>query len=84
MEIDLPVIDLGLEDATVAKDLNIACSERGFFVVKNHGVSLDQIKSAYRCMADFFSLAEEQKYSALVNKSNRGYTPFKEEKLSKG
>ena len=29
----------------------------------------------------FFSLAEEQKYSALVNKSNRGYTPFKEEKL---
>ena len=81
MEINLPVIDLRLEDSEVAKSLGLACSESGFFVVTNHGVPPELMKGVYRCMVDFFSLSEEQKFTALVNSSNRGFTPFKEEKL---
>lgn len=48
--------------------------EYGFFVLKDHGVSLDLLGSAYREAEGLFALPEETKRQYA--KGMRGYTPF--------
>lgn len=49
----------------------------GFIILKDHGVSRDLLKKAYRLSEEFFELprADKMNYSAGVD-GQRGYTPF--------
>jgi|EP00505_MAST-04D_sp_SCG-Rhode-Island_P003790 isopenicillin N synthase-like dioxygenase len=81
----IPTLDLhGGDDLKLAKQVHDACVNTGFFAVANHGVNQYLVHKVYTCMHDFFSLSTQEKMSAVVNQSNRGYTPFKEETLDEG
>ena len=49
----------------------------GFIILKDHGVSTNLLKDAYKLAADFFALPEDEKLKyATVKGGQRGYTPF--------
>ena len=50
--IDVPTIDLS--SPTVAEDVRSACTQCGFFLLKNHGVSTASIQQAWAAVRDFF------------------------------
>ena len=88
----LSVIDLGtVENGTgpigtaseiaIAKVLNNACRNDGFFYLKNHGVSSELIEKTFEMSKVFFTkLTLDEKKTVLVTNS-RGYTPMAEETL---
>lgn len=84
----LPVIDLAPifgEDEDARRDLALAlrraCSEVGFFYVKNHGVPQPVIDAAFATARRFFDQPDEEKMKIHVAKSrnNRGYAALLEE-----
>jgi isopenicillin N synthase-like dioxygenase len=89
----IPVIDIspylsGSDDGrrSVAKAVNRACEEIGFFLIKGHGVPRDMIDGTYEKAAEFFRLPVDDKLTIGVPSPGiaRGYTPFKGETLSAG
>jgi len=89
----LPIIDIsGLSSADMADRkavgaaLRAACLDKGFFYIKNHGVSEDLISDVFSEAAAFFALPPEQKDE--VNKArstcNRGYEPLQGQTLEAG
>lgn len=79
------VPELSLSDFTeggAKREEFIADLERGFkyfgfIVLKDHGVSTNLLKDAYKITAEFFALPEEEKLNyATVRGGQRGYTPF--------
>jgi len=89
----LPIIDIsGLSSADMADRkavgaaLRAACLDKGFFYIKNHGVSEDLISDVFSEAAAFFALSPEQKDE--VNKArstcNRGYEPLQGQTLEAG
>lgn len=84
----LPVIDLapifGADldaKAKLAADLRRACTEVGFFYIKNHGVPQTVIDGAFDTAARYFAQPDEAKMDIHVAKSrnNRGYAAMLEE-----
>src|SRR6516164_9258507 len=64
----IPVIDLSplrrgsdAERREVARRIDAACTEIGFFLVTGHGVSQDLITAARQQAIDFFALSDEEK-----------------------
>ena len=60
---EMPLIDLGLlntgrasDRRTVAKELADACRELGFFYIKNHGISQEQIDGMFDLAREFHAL----------------------------
>ena len=78
----IPVIDIGPllaqeNDAIncVAEQLNIACSNIGFFFVTNHGISEDVISKSFEISKEYFSLPFEEKMKVRMNRHQCGYMP---------
>lgn len=68
---EIPVIDLSgifsdnLADREgVASQIHDASSNMGFFYIKNHGISLKEIRAAYEAALDFFRQDPEEKIKA--------------------
>jgi isopenicillin N synthase-like dioxygenase len=89
----IPTIDLApyLEGSAkgrdkVAAEVNRACEEIGFFLIKGHGVPQQMIDQTYNKAAEFFRLPVEDKLPIRTPAPDiaRGYTPFKGETLSAG
>jgi isopenicillin N synthase-like dioxygenase len=89
----LPVIDIsGLTSESaqarraVGAQLRAACLDKGFFYIKNHGISEPLVESVLAEARAFFALPAEQK--AEVDKSrskaNRGYEPLQGQTLEAG
>lgn len=84
----LPVIDLAAiftEDEDAKRELALAlrraCSEIGFFYVKNHGVPQAVIDGAFATARRYFALpdAEKMKIHVAKSRNNRGYAALLEE-----
>ncbi len=89
----LPVIDISdLSSASpedrhaVARELRRACLDKGFFYVKNHGVSEALVARVFSEAEKFFALPEQQKLAVdkALSKANRGYEPLKGQTLEPG
>ncbi len=89
----LPVIDVsGLmskhpaERRTVGAQLRAACLDKGFFYIRNHGVSEALVDDVFAETAAFFSLPVEQKAEVdkAKSKANRGYEPMQGQTLEPG
>ncbi|GAB0115978.1 isopenicillin N synthase family dioxygenase [Acidisoma sp. 7E03] len=85
---EIPIIDfapmLGSDPAAkrrLAAELRAACTEVGFFYVKNHGVPQELIDGTFAECPRFFGLPLEEKMAIHVRHSgnNSGYTPLLEE-----
>jgi len=59
-----------------------ACTEVGFFYIKNHGIEKAAMDRLLSCSRDFFSMDELSKKSIDISRSsfNRGYIPMYGEK----
>jgi len=89
----LPVIDIsGLTSASAAERqkvgaaLHVACVDKGFFYIKNHGVQETLVDDVFSEAAAFFALPAEQKAEVDKAKSkvNRGYEPLQGQTLEPG
>jgi isopenicillin N synthase-like dioxygenase len=89
----LPIIDIsGLSSKNAADrqavgaQLRAACLDKGFFYIKNHGVSDPLIDEVFKESAGFFALPTEQKEEVDKAKSraNRGYEPLQGQTLEPG
>jgi isopenicillin N synthase-like dioxygenase len=78
----IPTIDLsplrggsGTEKREVAREIDAACTEIGFFIVTGHGISQDLITAARQQAIDFFALPDEDKMKVQrpPTKISRGY-----------
>ncbi len=87
----IPVIDLSAyftgeysARRRVAAEVNRACEDIGFFLVKGHGVAPDLLSQTYETAAAFFRLPAEEKLRIRqpAPDVSRGYTPFKGETLA--
>lgn len=82
--IDLTDLDGSLDDRKkIAEDIYKACSECGFFYVKNHGIPEEIITETFALLKRFFELDLDVKMDAHVQKnpSIRGYEPMMETRL---
>lgn len=89
----LPIIDVsGLSSANIADRnavgdaLREACLDKGFFYIKNHGVSEALVDDLFEEAAAFFALPPEQKdeVNKARSKCNRGYEPLQGQTLEAG
>lgn len=83
----IPIIDLAELDSPspdarkrIAKNIYDACSQCGFFYIKNHGVSEHVISETLDLLKRFFALDLDAKMDAHVQKNPaiRGYEPMLE------
>jgi isopenicillin N synthase-like dioxygenase len=93
LALPLPVIDLyqlGSGDLQTrrqaARQLRLACEDRGFFYVTNHGVSDVLIADVYRQAHEFFGLPldEKLKIDKAFSRCSRGYEPLRNQTLESG
>src|SRR5258708_35899176 len=65
----------GTEKREVARQIDAACTEIGFFIVTGHGISQDLIATARQQAIDFFALPDEEqmKVQRPPAKISRGY-----------
>ncbi|KAF1024535.1 MAG: 2-oxoglutarate-dependent ethylene/succinate-forming enzyme [Acinetobacter bereziniae] len=93
MSVSIPVIDVsGLfstdikQRIIVSEKIKRACEDKGFFYIKNHGISKLLQQKVIDQSRQFFDLPLHEKQ--LVNKSNsvanRGYEPLKNQTLEEG
>jgi isopenicillin N synthase-like dioxygenase len=89
----LPIIDISGLSSTSAVDrrqvgaaLRVACLDKGFFYIRNHGVSESLVDDVFREAAAFFALPVEQKAAVdkAKSKANRGYEPLQGQTLEAG
>jgi isopenicillin N synthase-like dioxygenase len=89
----LPVIDVsGLSSKNAADrqavgvQLRAACLDKGFFYIKNHGVSEALVDDVFKEAAAFFAMPVEQKTEVdkAKSKANRGYEPLQGQTLEPG
>jgi isopenicillin N synthase-like dioxygenase len=85
---EIPIIDfapmLGSDLAAkqaLAAELRHACTEIGFFYIRNHGVAQELIDATFAECPRFFGLPLDEKMAIHVRHSlnNSGYTPLLEE-----
>ncbi|MCD7446079.1 hypothetical protein HAX54_037286 [Datura stramonium] len=66
----LPIVDLSLLRRPllrpqIIQEVHLACKERGFFQVVNHGIPLSVMKDVLDAAAEFFDLPNEEKMHLL-------------------
>jgi isopenicillin N synthase-like dioxygenase len=91
MAADIPVIDIapfldgnGANKARVARAVNRACEDTGFFIIVGHSVPESLISAVMGISRDFFDLSETEKLkSAPPHRSfPRGYSRMMDESLA--
>lgn len=88
----LPIIDVSglsgdLKDRlAVGRELRRACLDKGFFYLKNHGISEELVERVFAESEKFFALPEAQKLAIdrTLSKANRGYEPLRAQTLEAG
>jgi isopenicillin N synthase-like dioxygenase len=89
----LPVIDISdlssgslADRQAVGAALRAACLDKGFFYIKNHGVSESLVDDVFSEAAGFFALPAAQKAEVgkTKSKANRGYEPLQGQTLEAG
>ena len=89
----LPVIDVsGLSSsnsrdrAAVGDALRLACLDKGFFYIKNHGIPQHLIDRLFAQAACFFDLPQDakDKLHKKNSRANRGYEPIGGQRLEDG
>ena len=87
----VPVIDIAPflrgrdeDKRRVARKIEAACTESGFFCITGHGVPLDLIARTRQAAVDFFALPLAEKRAILRPESRvgRGYYPFADRSLA--
>lgn len=69
----LPILDLSREAGDVARALDSACREVGFFYVVNHGVPDELVRLVFVEAARFHAQPIEAKQALAINRFHRGY-----------
>ena len=86
---EIPILDFSAMQAddqhakqAVAKEIFHACTEVGFFYIKNHGIPQDSINRLLAASRDFFAQDEAEKMKIDIANSSysRGYIPMYGEK----
>jgi isopenicillin N synthase-like dioxygenase len=77
----LPVIDIspliqGGNVNEVAKQINQACTQYGFFYIKGHGFSTELQQELEKLSEQFFALPESQKKEISMDKGGRAWRGF--------
>ena len=59
----------------VARQIDAACTDTGFFLVAGHGIAQEEIEATRQCAIDFFALPVEEKMKVQrpPAKISRGY-----------
>ena len=87
---NIPVIDIqslyGSDRPEIARTASLigdACRGIGFFYIKGHGLSLEDIAALFATSHEFFALAEDVKKQVEISPAtgNRGYVPMRGEAL---
>ena len=74
----IPVIDISAlmesgETADVARAINRAATDFGFFYISGHGIEPSLIDKAFAASQDFFALPEADKATIAVDETQRGW-----------
>jgi isopenicillin N synthase-like dioxygenase len=78
----IPTIDMSplrgdneIAKREVARQIDAACTDTGFFLVAGHGIASEQIEATRQCAIDFFALPVEEKMRVQrpPTKISRGY-----------
>lgn len=89
----LPIIDIsGLRNGDladrrrVARQIRLACLDKGFFYISGHGISEQLIDKVLAQAKRFFDLPLDQKMALdkATSKANRGYEPLSGQRLEEG
>ncbi len=76
----IPVIGLDGDETSVANEISRACTEVGFFAVRDHGIDRKVFDDAYEESACFFQLTTEQKnrypMQTLTARGDNDYSPY--------
>ncbi|PYH98448.1 Clavaminate synthase-like protein [Aspergillus ellipticus CBS 707.79] len=84
----IPIIDLATlrspllkERQQLAKEIHKACTQVGFFYIKNHGISEELTTGLHNAAQQFFSLPADRKREVYIGKSKkyRGFIPLNSE-----
>ena len=83
-ELDLvPTIDLSGEPGAVAREIDRACRDVGFFQVVGHGVDPAVADTAWHLAQRFFALPLDEKLALAIPPGDAyGYGPFRVERLA--
>jgi len=86
---EIPIIDFSAMQSPndsakhiLAKEVLRACTDVGFFYIKNHGVAQESINGLLKASREFFSqdIAEKNKVDISKSSFSRGYIPLYGEK----
>lgn len=79
----VPIIDLALDDESLVPLLHSACKDLGFFYLVNHGIEGTKLQQVLKGCEELFKLPleEKEKIKAKDSPYFRGYTPFNEERV---
>lgn len=69
----LPILDLSREPTELARALNTACEDVGFFYVANHGVADELLRRVFMQSSRFHAQPLELKQQLAINSFHRGY-----------
>jgi isopenicillin N synthase-like dioxygenase len=79
----VPVVDLSGDRDAVARQIDTACREIGFFQIVGHGVDASLEAAAWQTAGEFFALPTEQKLAVAIPSGDAyGYGPFLAERLA--
>ena len=83
MTMAVPTVDLGAGRAAVARQIDEACRDVGFFQIVGHGIDTHVADAAWDVAHEFFALPTEAKLAVSIPEGEAyGYGPFKIERLA--
>lgn len=83
-EDELPILDISRDPAGVARALNTACEDVGFFYITNHGVAAELLRLVFMQSARFHAQPLAQKERLAINAFHRGYIGASSYRLNEG
>jgi len=73
MTSSVPVIDLGADERGIAKAIDAACRDTGFFCVTGHGVDPELCARLEQLAREFFALADHTKEEIAMRRGGRAW-----------
>ena len=75
-QLDVASLVAGRDDPALIEALRDACTNAGFFYVRNHGVDSSRINEMRAAAERFFALPEAAKMTYRLNRRMQGYLPL--------
>jgi isopenicillin N synthase-like dioxygenase len=83
MTMTVPTVDLTEDRAAVARQIDAACRDAGFFQIVGHGIDDDVAGAAWDAAHEFFALPIDDKLAVTIPPGDAyGYGPFQVERLA--